>query len=303
MNHINKNEEKKINGIFLKIYSLNNFINEFEKLIQTVLEFLLYLQESLNQSSGCEIINDNNNELVNKDYLNYNLLNLDFADKLNPKEYSISSQNFIDNNSRMNNFSNNYSPNNLYMNKTYNNFRNYNSLNKFSSEDSTNKFQNSLYIYNNEQYFPYLKKKTLMTLYNQQYNQFKNNFPINDRNNINEIDYSGIKIPIRKTLRALIKEKKLNKNYINNNINENDKINKEEDYKLYFAENNENDNNINFETNYKNSINQNEFIISKTKNKFDKIDLRFNNNEQHIPMDINKSKTPSGNKRKFIKFL
>ena len=67
-----------------------------------------------------------------------------------------------------------------------------------------------------------------------------------------------IKIPIRKTLRALIKEKKLNKNinYINNNIENNKKneegmniINKKDEFEGYRFNLNEkygNRNNLNF---------------------------------------------------------
>ena len=243
--------------------SINNFIDEFEKLIQFSLELILLVKEGFGQKLNSKKLNIDNNDLYNEDYYNskyYKISNLDIKDKLKHKRQQSISK--ISSNNNYNNIyyqtiENNYNRNNSYKNNI-SNFRNYYSVRNLSNKDFTNNNKNSTINYNCLNDFPSLKEKTLRTLYQKKYFQPENNNFLNEEENKNEMNIKKIKIPIRKTLRALIKEKKLNKNinHINNNIENNKKneegmniINKKDELEGYRFNLNEkygNRNNLNF---------------------------------------------------------
>ena len=263
INHTKKNKEKNEKKISIKLNSINNFIDEFEKLIQFSLELILLVKEGFGQKLNSKKLNIDNNDLYNEDYYNskyYKISNLDIKDKLKHKRQQSISK--ISSNNNYNNIyyqtiENNYNRNNSYKNNI-SNFRNYYSVRNLSNKDFTNNNKNSTINYNCLNDFPSLKEKTLRTLYQKKYFQPENNNFLNEEENKNEMNIKKIKIPIRKTLRALIKEKKLNKNinYINNNIENNKKneegmniINKKDEFEGYRFNLNEkygNRNNLNF---------------------------------------------------------
>lgn len=258
INHINKNNDKNDKKITIRLNSINNFVNEFESLIQFSLELILLVKEEFKQKLNSNKINVNNNknDLFNEDYYNsknYKISNLDIIDKLRHKKQP----NFpkIDDENYKNIYSqtieNNYTRNNFYKDNI-NNFRNYYSVRNLSNKDFTNNNKNSSFNYNYLNNYPSLKEKTLRTLYQKQFFPQENNHFLNKEENKSEINFQKIKIPIRKSLRALIKGKKLNKNiyYRNNNIenyknNEEAKTNESEGYRFYFNEKYGNSNYLN----------------------------------------------------------
>ena len=307
INYIIRNKEKKVENITLKIYSLNNFINEFEKLIQLSLELILFIQESFKQNLNSEniIIDNDINEEYESDHLKYyNISNLNITDKLRQKRHSIEYNNF-NNNIDLQNRNN--------KNNVCNNFRNYNSVNNHDFKDNNENLSNN---YNYTKNSPSLKERTLKTLYNRQYFPQKNNYILNKSEYSHKIKSKKIKIPIRTPIRTLIKEKKIdNINYlINNEIEKSndeklsliEKINESENYKLYFSRKYGNGNFLNFLTKYKsgqlNDIDiKNELeLLSNINPMNDNINfLRFYNDSKN-QIQYNKSKTPSGKKRKFL---
>ena len=86
INHINKNNDKNDKKITIRLNSINNFVNEFESLIQFSLELILLVKEEFKQKLNSNKINVNNNknDLFNEDYYNsknYKISNLDIIDK------------------------------------------------------------------------------------------------------------------------------------------------------------------------------------------------------------------------------
>ena len=200
--------------------------------------------------------------------------------------------------------------------------------------------------------FPSLKEKTLQTLYNTEYinynknkketfnsnNYNTNNEIIKENNNINSLELDNrsnsennlnsvkAKTPIRKSLRALIKEKNVSNkschqmknkfNDKNNNIYDDEelikKINESEKYKLYFSDKYGEGNYFNFINKYKkNLLNkkliQNELnLISrvielnekKENNNYYKKDSL--NNLINGSENYNKSKTPIGIRKRIL---
>ena len=204
--YIDKNKEKKIEIINIKLFSLNSFINEFEKLIQLSLELILSIQEAFKQISKSKIKKDELNNFVhnNKKCCNIqNISNLDIIDKIKYEKYSRKYINKLNNNNSSETFNNdNQFQHYFYMNSTFNNFRNYYSVNNLLKNNDINRNNYSLYNFENNTLS--LKERTLRTLYNSQYNS-KNN-KMNEEKKINELK---IKIPLRNALRVLIKENKL----------------------------------------------------------------------------------------------
>ena len=218
INHINKKNEnnesfeKKEIITTIKIRSLNNLLNEFEKLIQLSLEFILFFQDVIKQNSN---INNKKNESFDKkgsfndknfyDYKNC-ISNLNVADKLKSKKYSKKY-----NNKTFNNFDkeiiDNYKPKNTDL---FSNYRNYSSANSLIRNNHINR--NEAISYNFDNIVPSLKERTLRTLYKDQYSQNENNIFLNIKSSFRSKQESKIRIPIRNVLRALIKE---NKVYIN----------------------------------------------------------------------------------------
>ena len=218
INHINKNNEnnesfeKKEITTTIKIRSLNNLLNEFEKLIQLSLELILFFQDVLKKNSNTKIKNDESfdkKELFNVkkfyDSKNY-ISNLNITDKLKYKKYSKKY-----NNNTFNNFDtdiiDNYKPKNTDL---FSNYRNYNSVNSLVRNNHIN--SNEHISYNFDNIVPSLKEKTLRTLYKDNYSQNENNIFLNIKSSFRSKQESKIRIPIRNVLRALIKE---NKVYIN----------------------------------------------------------------------------------------
>ena len=218
INHINKNNEnnesfeKKEITTTIKIRSLNNLLNEFEKLIQLSLELILFFQDVLKKNSNTKIKNDESfdkKELFNVknfyDSKNY-ISNLNITDKLKYKKYSKKY-----NNNTFNNFDtdiiDNYKPKNADL---FSNYRNYNSVNSLVRNNHIN--SNEHISYNFDNIVPSLKEKTLRTLYKDNYSQNENNIFLNIKSSFRSKQESKIRIPIRNVLRALIKE---NKVYIN----------------------------------------------------------------------------------------
>ena len=72
INHINKNNDKNDKKITIRLNSINNFVNEFESLIQFSLELILLVKEEFKQKLNSNKINVNNNknDLFNEDYYN-----------------------------------------------------------------------------------------------------------------------------------------------------------------------------------------------------------------------------------------
>ena len=218
INHINKNNEnnesfeKKEITTTIKIRSLNNLLNEFEKLIQLSLELILFFQDVIKKNSNTKIKNDESfdkKELFNVknfyDSKNY-ISNLNITDKLKYKKYSKKYSN--------NTFYNldtdiidNYKPKNTDL---FSNYRNYNSVNSLVRNNHIN--SNEHISYNFDNIVPSLKEKTLRTLYKDNYSQNENNIFLNIKSSFRSKQESKIRIPIRNVLRALIKE---NKVYIN----------------------------------------------------------------------------------------
>ena len=218
INHINKNNEnnesfeKKEITTTIKIRSLNNLLNEFEKLIQLSLELILFFQEVIKKNSNTKIKNDESfdkKELFNGknfyDSKNY-ISNLNITDKLKYKKYSKKY-----NNNTFNNLDtdiiDNYKPKNTDL---FSNYRNYNSVNSLVRNNHIN--SNEHISYNFDNIVPSLKEKTLRTLYKDNYSQNENNIFLNIKSSFRSKQESKIRIPIRNVLRALIKE---NKVYIN----------------------------------------------------------------------------------------
>ena len=218
INHINKNNEnnesfeKKEITTTIKIRSLNNLLNEFEKLIQLSLELILFFQDVLKKNSNTKIKNDESfdkKELFNVknfyDSKNY-ISNLNITDKLKYKKYSKKY-----NNNTFNNLDtdiiDNYKPKNTDL---FSNYRNYNSVNSLVRNNHIN--SNEHISYNFDNIVPSLKEKTLRTLYKDNYSQNENNIFLNIKSSFRSKQESKIRIPIRNVLRALIKE---NKVYIN----------------------------------------------------------------------------------------
>jgi len=212
INHSNKNNEKKEIIISIKIHSLNNLLNEFEKLIQLSLELILFFQEAFKQYSNLEVKKDetiDKNDLFNDnnyyDSKNY-ISNLNITDKLKNKKYSKKYKN-----KTISDFStdiiDNYKPKNIDI---FHNYKNYNSVKSFVRNSHINRNENM--SYNFENIAPSLKERTLRTLYKQKYNQDENNIFLNIKSSFKKRQESKIRIPIRNVLRALIKE---NKVYIN----------------------------------------------------------------------------------------
>ena len=218
INHINKNNEnnesfeKKEITTTIKIRSLNNLLNEFEKLIQLSLELILFFQDVLKKNSNTKIKNDelfDKKELFNVknfyDSKNY-ISNLNITDKLKYKKYSKKY-----NNNTFNNLDtdiiDNYKPKNTDL---FSNYRNYNSVNSLVRNNHIN--SNEHISYNFDNIVPSLKEKTLRTLYKDNYSQNENNIFLNIKSSFRSKQESKIRIPIRNVLRALIKE---NKVYIN----------------------------------------------------------------------------------------
>ena len=218
INHINKNNEnnesfeKKEITTTIKIRSLNNLLNEFEKLIQLSLELIWFFQDVLKKNSNTKIKNDESydkKELFNVknfyDSKNY-ISNLNITDKLKYKKYSKKY-----NNNTFNNFDtdiiDNYKPKNADL---FSNYRNYNSVNSLVRNNHIN--SNEHISYNFDNIVPSLKEKTLRTLYKDNYSQNENNIFLNIKSSFRSKQESKIRIPIRNVLRALIKE---NKVYIN----------------------------------------------------------------------------------------
>ena len=218
INHINKNNEnnesfeKKEITTTIKIRSLNNLLNEFEKLIQLSLELILFFQDVIKKNSNTKIKNDESfdkKELFNVknfyDSKNY-ISNLNITDKLKYKKYSKKY-----NNNTFNNLDtdiiDNYKPKNTDL---FSNYRNYNSVNSLVRNNHIN--SNEHISYNFDNIVPSLKEKTLRTLYKDNYSQNENNIFLNIKSSFRSKQESKIRIPIRNVLRALIKE---NKVYIN----------------------------------------------------------------------------------------
>ena len=204
INHIKKNKETKSEIIYLKIYSLQNFIKEFEKLVQLSLEFIIFVQETLKHNLIHKKLNSDNNEFLFNDgpYIlkNYNITNLEVADKFNQ---TINSS--IDNNNNINS-EKTFAQKKFCRDSSHNNLRNYYFFQNLPNKDLYNNYK---YSTCNDDYmncFPSLKEKTFRTLYNQNNFIFNNSKEVN--NIVKEINNRSLKIPIRKSLRALIKEKK-----------------------------------------------------------------------------------------------
>ena len=318
----------KNENISLKIKTLNNLINEFEKTISLVLEILLSYQEELQSNNKIPIkikntkANNNKKRNISKDNYNYSLN--DKKDNSYFKNNSTIPKNskriIIKNNSieaNKENSSNN--KNNLNFNNTIKNNNSY-SLKKIRLNE-TNSIQNvkmpyhlflknqlsyindkknnnnSLFPYNTNSYskkFPSLKEKTLRTLYNTEnmnnsknknetsnFNNYNtNNENSKEKNNINSLEVVNrsnseknfnkikAKTPIRRSLRALLKEKKISNNSCNqmrnkfndinyNTIDDDDlikKINESEKYKSYFSNKYGEGNYFNFINKYKKNL-------------------------------------------------
>ena len=220
INHINKNNEnnesfeKKEIITTIKIRSLNNLLNEFEKLIQLSLELILFFQDFIKQNSNIKITKDesfdkkdsfnNKNFYDSKNYIS----NLNITDKLKCKKCSKKYSN-----NSFNNFDteiiDNYKPKNTDL---FSNYRNYNSVNSLIKKNHINRNEHEPISYNFDNIVPSLKEKTLRTLYKDQYSQNENNIFLNIKSSFRSKQESKIRIPIRNVLRALIKE---NKVYIN----------------------------------------------------------------------------------------
>ena len=148
INHTKKNKEKNEKKISIKLNSINNFIDEFEKLIQFSLELILLVKEGFGQKLNSKKLNMDNNDLYNEDYYNskyYKISNLDIKDKLKHKRQQSISK--ISSNNNYNNIyyqtiENNYNRNNSYKNNI-SNFRNYYSVRNLSNKDFTNNNKNS----------------------------------------------------------------------------------------------------------------------------------------------------------------
>ena len=218
INHINKNNEnnesfeKKEITTTIKIRSLNNLLNEFEKLIQLSLELILFFQDVIKQYSNIKIKKDdsfNKKDLFNDnnyyDSKNY-ISNLNITDKLKNKKYSQkhSNKTTSDFNAEI---IDNYKPKNPDL---FSNYRNYNSVNSLIKTNHINRTEQVSYNFDNIS--PSLKEKTLRTLYKKNYSQNENNIFLNIKSSLRSKQESKIRIPIRNVLRALIKE---NKVYIN----------------------------------------------------------------------------------------
>ena len=291
INYINQNPEKKIESLTLKLYSLNNFITEFEDLIQISLKLILFFQEEIklrnaNKDKG-NIINEPENKFYNNE--NLNIQNLDFDNNHTKTELYIKN---IDNN--INSSSNIKSKTSdnfrkyIHMSNSLNNTRNNNLMN--ISNNNKNKRYDYSYNYIKRNDFISLREKTLKTLYNINYlhSHINNINDMDNMDNINNknIDESKLNISIRKPLRTLIKEKnlsekenqdinKINKNKINDKEILIKKINENENYKEYFANKYGNGNYSNFLKKYKiGLINEkdieNECLINSSQIKFRK---------------------------------
>ena len=129
INYINKTSEKK-ESITIKITSLNNLIKEFEKLVQSSLELILFFQDAFNQCSNIKAKEEKNEDLINEDifynskYYTSNISNLNITDKLKYKKYSKKY-----NNKTVSDFNTELIENNKTKNSDIlHNFRNYNSV-------------------------------------------------------------------------------------------------------------------------------------------------------------------------------
>ena len=218
INHINKKNEnnesfeKKEITTTIKIRSLNNLLNEFEKLIQLSLELILFFQDVIKKNLNTKIKIDESfdkKELFNfknfYDSKNY-ISNLNITDKLKYKKYSKKYSNNTFNNLDTD-IIDNYKPKNTDL---FSNYRNYNSVNSLVRNNHIN--SNEHISYNFDNIVPSLKEKTLRTLYKDNYSQNENNIFLNIKSSFRSKQESKIRIPIRNVLRALIKE---NKVYIN----------------------------------------------------------------------------------------
>ena len=229
INYINKASEKK-ESITIKITSLNNLIKEFEKLVQSSLELILFFQDAFNQCSNVKISKEEkNDDLIDEDifynskYYISNISNLNITDKLKYKTYSK-----IYTNKTVSDFNTELIENNKTKNTDIlNNFRNYNSVKSLirNNHINGNINRNEHISYNYENITPSLKERTLRTLYKGQYSQKENNnHYLNIQESMKYNKESKFKIPIRNVLRALIKNNKIYNNNFNekNNINENE---------------------------------------------------------------------------------
>ena len=206
INYINKTTEMK-ESITIKITSLNNLIKEFEKLVQSSLELILFFQDAFNQCSNIKAKEEKNEDLINEDifynskYYISNISNLNITDKLKYKKYSKKYTN-----KTVSDFNTELIENNKTKNTDIlNNFRNYNSVKSLirNNHINGNINRNEHISYNYENITPSLKERTLRTLYKGQYSQkennnhylniqesmknnkiYNNNF--NEKNNINE---------------------------------------------------------------------------------------------------------------------
>ena len=278
---------------------------------------------------------DKNNNIYNQEKINEN--NDEFNSCNNSflfKKYSFN---------KSNNIQNDNTPYHLYLKNQMNYLmdkRNFYNIMKFSE----NSYKNN---------FPSLKERTLKTLYNLEYINSRKNKNENNKNdeilkqnnddnifdlNKNNVNYDRkvnkikTKTPIRRALRALIKEKKLfNKSchQIRNNFNKknviiiNDdaddlikEIEKSKKYKLYFSEKYGEGNYYNFLNKYRNGeINQKEIknelnIISNVfdlKRKNENIIKNKKNNSTLINKNISndnelfkRSKTSVGIRKKLL---
>jgi len=231
INYINKTSEKK-ESITIKITSLNNLIKEFEKLVQSSLELILFFQDAFNQCSNIKAKEEKNEDLINEDifynskYYTSNISNLNITDKLKYKKYSKKY-----NNKTVSDFNTELIENNKTKNSDIlHNFRNYNSVKSLirNNHINGNINRNEHISYNYENITPSLKERTLRTLYKGQYSQKENNnHYLNIQESMINNKESKFKIPIRNVLRALIKNNKVYNNN-NNNFNEKNNINENE---------------------------------------------------------------------------
>ena len=302
----NSKNNNKSESILINFNTLNNLINEFEKSISLSLEIILLLQNvnkkninkipinlKENKNSHYNEYYNNTNNTNNKRLLfktfsiktNKNNINRVFNNfnKINKTEKNICDNNYCSNNDKI---QNDKLPYHLYLK---------NQLNTFS-KNKNNKNNNNLFHFKDNSYrhnFPSLKERTLQTLYNSEninYNKRNNNDLENNKSdddellsedNIYDKDFNNnnlgnntnkikTKTPIRKALRALIKEKNMynkscnqfrntNYNTIDTNENENDddlinRINESKIFKLYFAQKYGDGKYNNFLDKYKNNL-------------------------------------------------
>jgi len=358
----------KSETILISINSLKNLINEFESAISLLLEIILLLQDEHKNNNNKKPINlKENNKITINDYHYLNNKNNENSNeyynniknkRLLLKTHSIEPDKknyiyqFINNNNTKNNNNKNIFINNSFNNDKkgvkvpYNLFLK-NQLNYFSNSNKSNlfDFKGNTYRHN----FPSLKERTLQTLYNSE----KLITPKNDKSNINnkinneeseqnnsdkELINNSLgngtntikaKTPIRKALRALLKEKKRNNNSCNQitnikynqiDTNENEdnlinKINESKDYKLYFSNKYGEGKYCNFLNKYKNNqINkkeiENELIIISNFYELKEKKDNINNNKKYLNINnsnlingnesFNKSKTPLGIRKRLL---